>query len=395
MGKGRWAVALVAGAVLVVGAVAYAASQETSSASQGEQAPPKVAIVAPEADCTIRVGEVVKVLLMVNLEDVAAVAVLCDDKGVAMLNAAPYAFDWDTSGLAPGKHVLRAFVYLKGGEKVGAAPVMVSVVAGEGTSTSAPPTALPAVQPFTIREGTAVVLETLEGMTSGAVPRGSTVRYKAKEVLGPGGQVLIPYGANGYGKVTESRRRGMLGRQGRLSFTVEFVEAADGTQVPLRAKAGASGKGNQGVVAASVLILSVLAVFVHGRDVAVPAGTEITAYVDHDTAIGAPGAPRPGGVAIGKPADSVAIESPRAGRTAYRGTTVRVTLKVEPIDKVAVVTLLMNGRPVGEPFKDPATLVLDTKGFQPGEYSLQACVTFVTGAVVCSSPVAITIAERL
>ena len=267
---------------------------------------PGVQIAAPEAGARAQVGETLQVLVIVSPElEVSSVVAMCDAKGIGMAQAPPYAFQWNTAGLEPGDHVLRATVYLKSGEKVGAEPVTVFLFKPRAPTAGLAPTATPAatiVAPAALKEGTPVLLQTTEKMVSGRVAEGSTVRYRvARDIVGPGDNVLIAYGSFAQGRVTRSRRRGMFGKAGQLEFTVDTVDAVDGTVVPLRAQQEVAGKGNKNEVIISALLLSVLAVFVHGRDVEIPADTEVTAYVDHDTVIQRPQPAAEGGAVRSAP----------------------------------------------------------------------------------------------
>lgn len=141
-------------------------------------------------------------------------------------------------------------------------------------------------EPVLLAERTPVKLRIMSQLTSGKSKVGEAVNLMVCEAIKDSqGRVLVADGAKAVGKVTVSKKRGMFGRQGKLEFTVESVQAVDGGQVPLRAQIENSGKSNRGVVIASALLLSVLSVFVHGRDVTVKEGTEFVAYVDKDTLV--------------------------------------------------------------------------------------------------------------
>jgi len=123
-------------------------------------------------------------------------------------------------------------------------------------------------------------------MTSGRVKVGEAVDMMVcEEIKDEQGHVLVSHGARASGKVTTSKRRGMLGKQGKLEFAVEWMEAINGAKVPLSAHLENSGVNNTGVVVATALLLSVLCVFVNGRDVTLKEGTEFVAYVERDTMI--------------------------------------------------------------------------------------------------------------
>jgi len=184
-----------------------------------ETVTPNVVIVAPDKDCILRGGEELLIMVMVsNLQDVVSVVVMCDDKGVGMLNMTTYSVTLTTSGMSPGTHILRAFAFLKNGEKVGAEPVAFSILeTATGTPEGAPvegkkgeQTVNAAVdQPKTgcgIKEGTAVVLLTTDKIDNGHTSVGTIIRFiVAEELLGPNSEILVEKGANASGTVTESK----------------------------------------------------------------------------------------------------------------------------------------------------------------------------------------------
>ncbi len=362
-----------------------------SGASDQQSAAPPVTIIAPEDGCTACVGDVLQVMLVVSEDlDVSAVAVLCDSLGIGMLREPPYVLEWDSSGMQPGEHVLRAAVYLKSGEKVGAEPVVIAFTERPGSMLL--PSAKPERPPAVLMEGTPVLLQTEEKLRSGHTKEGSAIRFKvARDITGPGGMVLITYGDFAHGRVTRSRRRGAFGKAGQLEFSVDSVTAVDGTTVPLRASEEMAGKDNKGVVIASALLLTVLTVFVHGKDVEVPAGTEFVAYVDHDTEIGAPLAARAPGEVRGEPLETVTITSPVDGRHATRGTKLPLVVEVQPAEKFRLARLFLDGEEMGSIEGELPPTTLPTKGLRPGEHRIEVEVTFTNGRRVRSEPVHITV----
>ncbi len=352
-----------------------------------------IAIIAPEDGTSATVGEKLTIMLVVQGDlKPTTIAVMVDSKGIGMLQAPPYQLDWDTTGAAAGEHVLRAFAYTDSGERIGARPVVVNLT--EAAPAAVMPVVL-SVPPATLKEGTAVLLKTVETMTSGKVPEGGTVRLKvARDVTGPGGVVVIEYGAMAEGRVTRSRGRGWFGKAGQLEFTIDSVEAVDGTQVPLRASQQSAGKSNRGVVVASFLVLTVLAIFVHGQDITIPADTEITAYVDHLTDIGAPLPARPGGELRGAPAEQAAIARPVTGQVVPVGTDIDVEVQASPADKVAVIKLIADGKEVRSEKGAPRPMKCSTRGFAAGSHTFEAEVTFLSGLVMRTMPVTVSLVAR-
>ena len=84
-------------------------------------------------------------------------------------------------------------------------------------------------------ERTEVRVRLQEDLKSGANKEGEEVPFVvAADVYGPNHILLIPAGANAYGKVTKSSRRDWLGKPGKLAFSCDYVFTSDGTHIPLR-----------------------------------------------------------------------------------------------------------------------------------------------------------------
>lgn len=139
---------------------------------------------------------------------------------------------------------------------------------------------------FTIKDGTAVVLETLEKLKSGQNKVGESVALRVRQDLSsPEGEILFKSGARAYGTITKSKPHGMFGKAGELEFKLNYLEAIDGSQVPIRATLENQGKGCSGAVITSFLLIAWPAMFINGENVVIPPSTEITAYVDRDAKI--------------------------------------------------------------------------------------------------------------
>jgi hypothetical protein len=369
------------GVLVAVGLAGLAAASEA----------PPIQIAAPEPGCTAQVGDKLQVLVVVSPGlDVATVVVMCDARGLGMAEKPPYAFEWDTSEAGAGDHVLRAFVYLKSGEKAGATPVTVTLVVPQASAQLAA-SALP---PTILKEGTPVLLQTQEKMVSGQIAEGAPVRYKiARDVVAPGGQLLVAYGDFGEGRVTRSRRRGMFGKAGQLEFTVDAATAVDGTRVPLRSSQQMAGKDNKGVVIASTLLLSVLAVFVHGKDVDLPAGTEVMAYVDHDTPVQPSASEVPTGAARGEPQEAATITAPTQGQVFDAGQRIEVRFSVTPERKFGRATLYVDGKESGKVERQLSPFALNARSLGPGTHTVEVEVQFLSGYVLRTAPVQVSVKQ--
>ena len=140
-----------------------------------------------------------------------------------------------------------------------------------------------------IQERTPVKIALLEGLRSGMAKVGDEVIFEVREdISNLDKELIISKGTLAFGRVLKSKKRGIFGKPGQLLFTCEYTKAVDGSKIPLRSsELGGKGHNNTGAVVATAVLVSVLGVFVNGRDMQVKKGTEFVVYVDEDTEINA------------------------------------------------------------------------------------------------------------
>ncbi len=140
---------------------------------------------------------------------------------------------------------------------------------------------LPA-QVLTLPDGTPVRLRLMQTVSSANTHEGETVDFEVTEPVVVRNLVVIPEGSVALGKVTKVEPRRRFGRSGALEISIDSVRLADGSRAPLRAEqekgAGPIGGGR---LAATIAVSPVL-VWVKGKDVTFPKGTETTAYINGD-----------------------------------------------------------------------------------------------------------------
>ncbi|MCE5198098.1 CsgG/HfaB family protein [bacterium] len=140
--------------------------------------------------------------------------------------------------------------------------------------------------PVNLAERTTVKVALLETLVSGQGKPNDEVNFELREdIYGPNRELLATKGTPAYGHIIRTKKRGMFGRSGKLEFSCDYTKAVDGTKIPLRGSEVRSGKGNGGAMLATAALLTVVGVFINGRDVTINKGTELTAYVDQDTMI--------------------------------------------------------------------------------------------------------------
>ncbi|HEV7681651.1 MAG TPA: PEGA domain-containing protein [Pyrinomonadaceae bacterium] len=152
------------------------------------------------------------------------------------------------------------------------------------TSNTGSPSFLPQDTPVRLRLG--------QNLSSGTAKLNDTVDFEVVEDIKVGNLVVIPQGATAIGTVTEAKTKKSFGRAGKLNVNIDYVRLTNGDKVSLRAVKGGSGGSHKGAMTGAVVATAIvffpaapLFFFIKGKNIEIPKGTEITAYVAADTAI--------------------------------------------------------------------------------------------------------------
>jgi len=153
---------------------------------------------------------------------------------------------------------------------------------------SPPPPVVPAAPPIvSIPDGTPVRLRLMQALSTAQAHKkpekatlhtGDTFPLEVMEEVRVRGHVAMRAGARAQGTVTEILPRQHMGKEGKLTFTVDWVEAVDGTKVGLRAQRDAGGSG-RGAGDVATRMLFGFGGFMRGKDVSFPMGQEVAAFV--------------------------------------------------------------------------------------------------------------------
>jgi hypothetical protein len=166
-----------------------------------------------------------------------------------------------------------------------AAPVKSgAAVAGQAaTAPTGPPL------PNTLMDGTPVKLRLTENLTSATAKTGQEVSFEVLEEVDVMGVPVIAKGAPALATVTTAEPRRSMGRGGKLNVNVDSVRLIDGEKAALSATQNAKGGGHTGAMTAGMVGTALvffpaapLLLFVHGKDITIPKGTEVTAFVAGD-----------------------------------------------------------------------------------------------------------------
>jgi hypothetical protein len=166
---------------------------------------------------------------------------------------------------------------------------------GQKATTPAAPTSAPVAAPAgppppnTLQDGTAIKLRLAENLTSATAKVGQQVSFEVVEEVDVEGVPVIAQGAQALATVTTAETKKSMGRGGKLDVNIDSVRLVDGGKAMLRATAGGKGGGHVGAMTGAMVGTAIvffpaapLFLFIHGKDIAIPKGTEVTAFVQGD-----------------------------------------------------------------------------------------------------------------
>ncbi|MFP5278000.1 MAG: PEGA domain-containing protein [Acidobacteriota bacterium] len=143
--------------------------------------------------------------------------------------------------------------------------------------------------PNTLFDGTPVKLRLSQTISSADAKVGQEVPFEVIEDVQVDGVTVLPKGSTAIGTVTEAQPKRRMGRGGKLNVTISYARLADNEKVALRAVKDTSGGGHVGAMTGAMVATGIvffpaapLFLFMHGKDITIPQGTEITAFVEGD-----------------------------------------------------------------------------------------------------------------
>jgi hypothetical protein len=159
-----------------------------------------------------------------------------------------------------------------------AAPAAVPV-SSKPAATMAPRAA--SIERVVLKEGTEVPLVFAAALNSKTAVDDDTVNMTLAEDLKVGDVVVVRKGAPAVATVTNAKKAGMMGRPGELSIRLEYLKSDD-ERLHLRGNKGKEGEGKVGATVALTVIFGPIGLIKHGKNVEIPEGTPLTAFVDQD-----------------------------------------------------------------------------------------------------------------
>ncbi len=142
---------------------------------------------------------------------------------------------------------------------------------------------------FVLEEGTPVKLRINRTISSADAHTGDTVDFDVLEDVSVNGTLVIPKGGLALATVTEAQAKRRMARGGKLDINIDYVKLLSSEKAPLRAVKDVKGGGHTGVMVGGIVATAIVFfpaapffLFMHGKDISIPKGTEVTAYVNGD-----------------------------------------------------------------------------------------------------------------
>lgn len=150
----------------------------------------------------------------------------------------------------------------------------------------------PTPLPDTLLDGTPVRLRLTQSVSSEEAKTGEEVPFEVLEEVDINGVAVIKKGDTAFATIIKAEPKKMMGRAGKLDMSISYVRLSDQEKITLRAEKTAKGKNDAvgitvGIVATGVLFFPAAPLFLlrHGKEISIPQGSLITAYVVGDTHI--------------------------------------------------------------------------------------------------------------
>jgi hypothetical protein len=142
---------------------------------------------------------------------------------------------------------------------------------------------------FGLEDGTPIKLRLTRNLSSADATTGDRVDFEVLEDIKVKDVIVVPRGGLALATVTEAEHKRRMARGGKLDVNIDDVRLVDGEKAPLRAVKEAKGGGHTGAMTGAMIGTAIvffpaapLFLFMHGKDITIPKGTEITSYINGD-----------------------------------------------------------------------------------------------------------------
>ena len=138
-------------------------------------------------------------------------------------------------------------------------------------------------------EGTPVRMKINRTVSSSSARQGENVDFQTLDDVKVSDQVLIPKGSTAIATVTEAVPKGHIGKGGKLGMNIDYVRLPNGDKLALRGVQELKGGGHGGAMTGGMVATAIvfwpaapLFLFMHGKDISIPEGHEVTVYTNSE-----------------------------------------------------------------------------------------------------------------
>ena len=142
---------------------------------------------------------------------------------------------------------------------------------------------------FVLEDETPIRLRLNRTISSADAHVGDNLDFEVLDDITVNGTLVIQKGGLAFATVTEAQAKRRMARGGKLDVNIDYVKLVSGDRAALRAVRDVKGGGHTGGMVGGMVATSLVFfpaapffLFMHGKDISIPKGTEITAYVNGD-----------------------------------------------------------------------------------------------------------------
>ncbi len=143
------------------------------------------------------------------------------------------------------------------------------------------PVSTPEVRTAVLRANTLIPLRLMEAVGSDTSQTGAHFRLLVTDGIQVGDLTVIPAGSIADGQVIHAAKSGMFGKAGELSITSRFVQVGE-RRIKLHSLYANAGQSKADLAFGVGIVIPLAPFFIKGKQVIVPADTELVARVAVD-----------------------------------------------------------------------------------------------------------------
>jgi hypothetical protein len=162
-------------------------------------------------------------------------------------------------------------------------------------------------------EGTPIRMRMNRTVSSADAQVGDNVDFETLDDVNLGEMVVVPKGSMAMATITEAVPKRRMARGGKLGMNIDYVRLPTGGKLALRGVQQGSGGGHTGAMTGAIVATSIVFfpaapffLFMHGKDMVIPKGHEVTVYTNTDYDLPGVQAPAPPVAAPAAAIDSAA-----------------------------------------------------------------------------------------